>query len=549
MGIRGLTSLIKPYGPRDTIKPGDNVIVDGPSFAYHIYHICRQKYSVNPCEYHYPTYRDFTRTALTYLDTLISHGIHIVSIDFDGSLPPHKRTVRLQRAYQLHRDTVVSHETRVKQEEEPTQPVQNGVNRHQPAFRKHHAVTSPPSFLVPLVIDALRYHHRYGTITHIVPMEADLSCVIRLRMLPPGGIILTNDSDLLIYAAGVDGSVVFFPDLDLPDKRSSSPHVPIKCIRYYPSRIERRLGWPLVQVAYQLTRKRHKHIRHAVTACVARKVDSQEYDAFKEQFSIISNALQESPPTAWHASLCRLDPRLAELYAQFMLLNNAMSGPCGEAGIQYPEIFLPCLIRPLSHETPWSIWTPIRQMAYSMLRDTSNSFLVDVIEHDQIQSLAPRGNHIGLLSTSKQKDLAFKLSKFLVHALQQHVNNTLWLQWCGFPPCWSLYECPSSSTCIGKSDAAATWLAHGGMYDSQLPSSQRVQSIILQAQAFVHSLLYSLRILSQTLAHRNFKQMTQYTSFEKLGRILYQVPDISAYPELREKAELEAFVHDISANT
>lgn len=68
MGIPHLISTLEPYAVHKSID-NSKVIIDGPSFAYHVLYICR----INQIAH--PGYAQLGEAAVAWLDNLTSHGI------------------------------------------------------------------------------------------------------------------------------------------------------------------------------------------------------------------------------------------------------------------------------------------------------------------------------------------------------------------------------------------------------------------------------------------------------------------------------------------
>lgn len=77
MGIRGLTAVLRPLASRSEIC--GRVVIDGPSFAYHILHVARVQAGVSTA-LEEPTYSVLGATAVRWLDSLQSHGINMYVI-------------------------------------------------------------------------------------------------------------------------------------------------------------------------------------------------------------------------------------------------------------------------------------------------------------------------------------------------------------------------------------------------------------------------------------------------------------------------------------
>lgn len=78
MGIPHLITHLRPYAVVAdlTTKNAPNVVIDGPAFAYHIYHLClaAKADNKNPFEAT-PSYALLGNTAIQWLDTLRARDV------------------------------------------------------------------------------------------------------------------------------------------------------------------------------------------------------------------------------------------------------------------------------------------------------------------------------------------------------------------------------------------------------------------------------------------------------------------------------------------
>jgi len=77
MGIPHLITHLRPYAI-DTDLKGQSVVIDGPGFAYHVFHTClSQEPNVrNPFEA-FPSYANVGETAIRWLEELESYGVQM----------------------------------------------------------------------------------------------------------------------------------------------------------------------------------------------------------------------------------------------------------------------------------------------------------------------------------------------------------------------------------------------------------------------------------------------------------------------------------------
>lgn len=74
MGIQGLSSALKKLASQETLL--GRVVIDGPSFAYHILHLSRLGAGVSSILEN-PSYSVLGATATKWLDRLQDHGLEV----------------------------------------------------------------------------------------------------------------------------------------------------------------------------------------------------------------------------------------------------------------------------------------------------------------------------------------------------------------------------------------------------------------------------------------------------------------------------------------
>jgi len=111
------------------------------------------------------------------------------------------------------------------------------------AFVSRTQPLSAPPFIVAAALSWLSSHNRYRDLTKTVPGEADP--FLAAAAIRNGGIVLTGDSDLLVFGDDVDGwGVVMLQDLVFTEEG-----VMARVSR--PADVARALKYPLLHVAYQ----------------------------------------------------------------------------------------------------------------------------------------------------------------------------------------------------------------------------------------------------------------------------------------------------------
>lgn len=75
MGIPRLINRLEPYAELEALT-GQDVVIDGPAFAYHVYYLCmKSKTGARGAFQAIPSYGDISRVAIEWLETLEGHGV------------------------------------------------------------------------------------------------------------------------------------------------------------------------------------------------------------------------------------------------------------------------------------------------------------------------------------------------------------------------------------------------------------------------------------------------------------------------------------------
>lgn len=236
-----------------------------------------------------------------------------------------------------------------------------------------------PAFLVPAVIDALQ-DSEYASITAVVPGEADPFCAGAASKC--GGIILTNDSDLLVYDLGEQGAVAFFSQLELRrDDESSKKCEVFRTSISQPLEIAQRLGLQdLRRFSFELLRdssislteivKRAKQpVPEHLPIDVSRQKTFHEFckDYDSKTFNTGTEVIEKVGSIGKAESSQFLDPRISEL----ILTSSTL-----------PSIYLPLLIEDPSKAAAWNVSRDLRHFAYSCLKSqVSDSSSENILEH------------------------------------------------------------------------------------------------------------------------------------------------------------------------
>ena len=155
------------------------------------------------------------------------------------------------------------------------------------------------AFIVPAILFALK-QSRYARVAKLIPGEADPYCARKAHQ--QGGLILTTDSDLLLYDLGHQGFVAYLDSVEFPQcsdegRRSTKARI------FRPSEIAAKLQLPdLLRLAFELK-------SHSKAGCRA-KTGSSDFPSEQaaEEFSEFCSSYTDCPfrenlmglhPDAW----------------------------------------------------------------------------------------------------------------------------------------------------------------------------------------------------------------------------------------------------------
>ncbi|CRK13495.1 hypothetical protein BN1708_010834 [Verticillium longisporum] len=401
MGIPHLFTHLGPYGV-DTLLTGIKIIIDGPSFAYHIHSLCSSNRTGQV------SHKLLCDAAISWLDAL-SQGSKITAIYFDGYLPASKHPVRLDRLLKsstrlqnLHSSNpkaCPSHLLSESNELIPA-PFPTTYARREPP---HH-----PPFLVPAILERLRLSEKYAPLIRLVPGEADAYCAD--HALHHGGCVLTSDSDLLVHDLGPRGAVILFHDLHTG---TLDGHRGLIAARYSPASIAERLRLPptsagIQRFAHELSRDPYKSLPQLLQAAQQRAAaegDDAAEDAAFETFlrPYRAHDAQTTAAAATYASLATpLDPRVSELVLQSPALRSRLGIPQDEdedeegprAPHSEPLIFLPLLMDCPARPSAWEASLDVRRLGYALLRAAHPFAAASVREFRRVQSASNAGRQI-----------------------------------------------------------------------------------------------------------------------------------------------------------
>ena len=228
-----------------------------------------------------------------------------------------------------------------------------------PVPAKFRALPAAP-FLVPAVLDGLLSSGQYAEVIEMVPGEADWYCAAAARK--SGGMVLTGDSDLLVYDLGPKGGVIFYDQLELRQCDMSTSFCVLMASVANSTETAKVLGVDSIQrLAFELKEDRSTTLLEAVRRSnngfggANRKA---LYDNFSKEYAEEETISQHLAGNA----LCPLvDPRLSELVVQFSM-----------SAEETLHMYLPFIIEDPSRASAWNVSQYLRSHAYSIIAASKN---------------------------------------------------------------------------------------------------------------------------------------------------------------------------------
>ncbi|KAM4055701.1 XPG domain-containing protein [Hirsutella rhossiliensis] len=521
MGIPRLTTTLQPYADLCVLQD-EAVVIDGPALAYHIIHVCRINGVVQP------SYRLVGETTLAWLDELSSHQVVVQAIYFDGYLPTSKREIRMGRlmrnSAQIGRLFSDNPLGCPRSQIAAVGGQNHGLNRFKSVcldvFKAGDPGTKPfadPSFFVPAVVDALRSSDRYRKLVRLVPGEADAVCA--RHVAEHGGLVLTSDSDLLVYDLEA-GKVAFFRDLH---RGADSA---ILCSSFTPRSICGQLGLlpstGILRVAYELKHAPQATLPQLSRACEQPAADLLDFLEFYKQYQ--HDKEDEDFRNLGHEFLPRLtalDPRLSELVVQ--LYSPSIKWHSNSAA----RVFLPVLIENLDRGSAWQQSTPIRRLAYTLLKMGSVRPSMPILEHRRVQNVAQKGR---LVETAPAAEAQQYIDEVLnvIERLKDLTCVAGRYYWPLVGLALDMGECQRQ----GKQSHA--WHMFQQRYKQSLAWASKISWDIVHFFAQVQAALYSLRMLRQVLSIVR-EGATKYhlpSNAKQLWSAMLHFPSLSSFPDI-----------------
>ncbi|KAI0596853.1 XPG domain containing-domain-containing protein [Biscogniauxia sp. FL1348] len=537
MGIPGITQVLRGYGSFTCLR-GESVVIDGPSLVYRIYEGIVKYRPFGAGFVCMPPYAFLARATITWLYELQKHGVNVRSIYFDGYLPPSKWAVRRSRLIgqsENMKSLLLSHPSG-----SPPHPSNafDHVNidvsiTNKFAHRMLNAVPKPP-FLIPAVLELLARDSVLGPLVRVVPGEADVFCAEDVRQ-NDGGTVVTGDSDLLITDLGPHGRVAFFGDIEPPRCWSEGESPSIKAWLLSSSDINRKMGIADAGgISYAAFVKINGEMSFAeaiehIKTNSAHELDSPEYHHFMEEHQMREYISPDHPVLG---ILSTLDPRISEVVVQSLLLQDQSTGPRGPENL---SIFLPVLIEHHDRKSAWDMSTPVRQIAYSLLRSA------DIIEYRVLDRLTSvPGRRVEIPEPEEAVGQLAQLVETLKKLNECPVpSNMEWFVFAAYQDIvWSASE--------GRPSQLAALLYK---VEDEVGDTEEYSWDLIHFTASFHASLYSLRILKQLLKVSDFLERDLPGLARELDVLLSTLPGITEWPTIEDMPALFSTFREAGAAT
>ena len=367
-----------------------------------------------------------------------------------------------------------------------------------------------PPFLVPAIVDALR-SSRYHDITHLVPAEADTFCAG--YAMKHGGVVLTSDSDLLVFPIE-RGQVAFFRDIRYCHGSG------VQYVSYSSLKICHQLGLEShdspMRLAYERMLSPRLALSQLVKNCAGNVSDASGYQAFCRAYphhiypgDAKASCQYESHMTLW-------DPRVSEFILGFH--KHCESGRPDEA----VNMFLPFLIEHPYRKSAWEESSIIRELAYSVLTwDSTSENPVVIREYRHLQSASHRGRQAHVLTYQAGAAVIQNIltAVSLIESICIRSDDKFWI-----------YVCLILDALACNTEAGSARLRMR-VQETQSASSLSWEAVHLVAN--LQARLYSLRILHQVLSVCVKPLLRNAVSgVENLQTILSLLPCLPQYPDI-----------------
>ena len=366
--------------------------------------------------------------------------------------------------------------------------------------------------MVPAILDALSTSV-YAAVTEVVPDEADPYCARAAK--ENGGIVLTSDSDMLVYDLGERGAVTFLNGLELlqPSYGSAESCLCGKIMASIcrPSDLMRRLNVESFQrVCFEIKEDPSITFPTALKLAKLPVTKPQKLQHFLEQYNTSSLTPVPSPQSSAQKKHF-LDPQTSDL-----LLQTAISPD------QSLHIYLLTLFDDPSKTSAWSPSDPLRLIAFAYASSTS----LDHYHHrDPVLEHSRRGTrivaeNISILSDAESIAYAISLSERIQMLRNAFPDLLVALRWRLF----ALHEILTWYDYFSKKPPSTDILVRA--LTGTASKLWGWEDVHFEAQ--VQGILYSLRVFGQVLRRISPEaRFKDHVVFQDLSGILEELPPLA----------------------
>jgi hypothetical protein len=287
--------------------------------------------------------------------------------------------------------------------------------------------------MVPSVLDHLRNDSAIRYPVLVAPGEADSYCAAIAKTT--GAAVLSNDSDIVMYDLGSEGSLVLLDTLNITcdgdsDSQQALQSGILKAQRFHPINIARRLGntmparnFSLLRFGFERTRDPSATTGAILSRCIM--AHCTEPSLAFEQFDKMYRDSEEIGTNDDIAStLLQLDPRLAELYCQYNCTDYVLSTS------QSPHVYMPLMVEDPTRDSSWTYGKGFRVLAYTLLHLSAEN-KSDLQNHGYVVEYQKRGPRIvGLpLKLLNRVDLLSSMETIMKNLKEINFATNSLLQW------------------------------------------------------------------------------------------------------------------------
>jgi hypothetical protein len=343
--------------------------------------------------------------------------------------------------------------------------------------------------MVASVLDQLRNDSTIPCPVLVVPGEADSYCATAAKTT--GAAVLSNDSDIVMYDLGSEGSLVLLDTLEIildddSDGGQEFQRGILKARQLHPINIARALGnTSLLRFGFERARDSSTSAGAIRSRCITNHC-AEPSEAFEQFCTVYQDPKEMRTDDDIAITLAQLDPRLSELYCQYNC-TAYMLPPS-----QSPHVYLPLMIEDPTRDSSWTYGKEFRVLAYTLLQLSAEN-MNDLQSHGYVVEYQRRGPRIaGLpLKLLNRAELLSSMERIVKELKEINFAADSLLKWWTF----SLKVVNEEKAGNGKATIPLEWaagLVSLGYVDGKLTWDD------IHTYANMQAVLYSLWMLKQS---------------------------------------------------